>query len=226
MHRITTTAAKLLAGLVFALSCAAIAAHSLNYLSVQFNPNNPFHVSYASGGWPVPAHFYFAGVALLVAPVQLSQGLRRRWPALHRCVGWLYVGCVTVAGFAGVVLAFAAQGGWSTGASFLALALLWLYTTAMALIGVIGGDIAAHRRWMLRSVALTFAAVTLRIYLGLGLAVFALPFLQAYLIAAWACWPLNLIAVECYLRWSARPQRRGAIESAVGTDSAFARRSA
>ena len=63
------TALKFGAATVFVLSSAMIALHAFNYLSVQFNPRNPFHVSYAEGGWAIPAHFYCAGLALLLAPV-------------------------------------------------------------------------------------------------------------------------------------------------------------
>ncbi len=51
------------------------------------------------------------------------------------------------------------------------------------------------RVWMIRSYALTFAAVTLRIWLPLS-QVAGLPFAQAYPAIAWFCWVPNLIVVE------------------------------
>jgi ABC-type spermidine/putrescine transport system permease subunit II len=60
-------------------------------------------------------------------------------------------------------------------------------------------DFAAHRRWMIRSFALTFAAVTLRLYLPLG---FLLPvsFDDAYRVISFLCWVPNLLAAEWLLR--------------------------
>jgi hypothetical protein len=52
---------------------------------------------------------------------------------------------------------------------------------------------------MLRSYALTAAAITLRIYLPL-LFVFHWPFAIGYPAIAWLCWIPNMIAVELYLR--------------------------
>lgn len=191
---------KLLVNFLFALGCVSIAFHALRYLNVQFNPSNPFHVSFLEAGWMVPAHFFAAGVALLIAPLQISQKLRSRWPSAHRCIGWLYAATVAIGGVAGVLMAFRAQGGWPTGSSFLSLALLWMGTTTLGIYYAIQKRFALHREWMLRSVALTFSGVTLRIYLGLGLGVFGLRFAEAYLIAAWLSWPLNLLLLEVYLR--------------------------
>lgn len=58
-------------------------------------------------------------------------------------------------------------------------------------------DFQAHRKWMARSFALTFGAVTLRIYLPSFLAM-GLPFDKAYPLVAWVSWVPNLLAVELF----------------------------
>jgi hypothetical protein len=60
-------------------------------------------------------------------------------------------------------------------------------------------DTATHGRWMRRSYALCFGAVTLRILLALFLAA-GLTFDTAYRIVSWASWLVNLAAVEWWLR--------------------------
>ena len=52
---------------------------------------------------------------------------------------------------------------------------------------------------MIRSYALTYAAVTLRIYLPLSLMA-ALPMQAAYPAIAWLCWVPNLLVAEWYVR--------------------------
>jgi len=197
-----------LAFLLFTLACIGIALHAFDYLLREFNPRNPFHVSFAAAGWAVPAHFFGAGLALLLLPLQFSTWLRGRWPAMHRTAGWLYVLAVLIGGVSGLILAPRAQGGWSTGSSFLLLGLIWLVATGLALRHALARRHAAHRRWMLRSAAMTFGAPTLRLYLGLGLGVFGLGFSEAYLLAAWLCWPVNLLLVEIYLRRESMATRR------------------
>lgn len=58
---------------------------------------------------------------------------------------------------------------------------------------------AAHRVWMMRSAALTFADVTLRLWLPLQL-VAGIPFETACAIVAWLCWVPNLIVAHYLLK--------------------------
>jgi len=185
---------------VFALSCAAIAVYALKFLYGPFQPRNPLHARFALSGWSVPAHFFFAGFALLLAPLQVNAWLRGRWPRVHRVGGWLYAGCVLVGGAGALALAPQAQGGLVNTVAFTLLALLWIAATAIGIGCAVAGDMARHRRWMWRSVALTASAVTLRLILGVGLGVLHAPFMPVYIVAAWGCWTINLALCELWLR--------------------------
>lgn len=185
--------------LVFTASCLIFAALAFAYLYQGFNPRNPFHLRFAEAGWAVPGHFFAAGLALALAPLQASAWVRRRWPAVHRTGGWLSVAAIAIGGVSGLLLAPGAQGGLPNAINFALLSVLWLLFTGAGVYFALAGDFQRHRRWMLRSLALTFAAVTLRAYLGLGLLA-GLPFAVAYTSAAWLCWTVNLIALECWLR--------------------------
>ena len=77
--------------------------------------------------------------------------------------------------------------------------MIWLGVTAMGLVHGIRRNLVQHRAWMLRSVALTFAAVTLRLYLGAVMSM-GLPFEIFYPAIAWLCWVPNAIVMELYLR--------------------------
>lgn len=98
-------------------------------------------------------------------------------------------------GGSGIALATISQYGLPTHVGFGLLATLWLFSTAMAYRYIRGGNLAIHRRWMIRSYALTFAAVTLRIYLPLS-QVAGVPFEPAYQIISWFCWVPNLVVAE------------------------------
>jgi Predicted membrane protein (DUF2306) len=71
---------------------------------------------------------------------------------------------------------------------------------------ILRGAALAHQRWMIRSYALTAAAITLRIYLPLSLA-FHWPYSIAYPAIAWLCWIPNAVAAEAYLRLMPTPSR-------------------
>ncbi len=111
-------------------------------------------------------HVFASAVAMALGPFQFSARLRARNPALHRWMGRLYLGIgVLFGGLAGLYVALYAFGGTIAQAGFACLALAWLYTGARAYAAIRARDLVAHRRWMVRNFALTFAAVTLRIWL-------------------------------------------------------------
>jgi len=146
-----------------------------------------------------PAAFYVhiggASTALLVGPWQFLVGLRRTHPAVHRAMGMLYVAACLIGGLAALPIALGSNGGPIAAAGFLTLAVLWLWTTARAVVAIVSGDMPAHRRWMVRSFALTLAGVTLRLYLPVAL-IGPFGFHGAYAAIAWLCWAPNLLLAD------------------------------
>jgi uncharacterized membrane protein len=159
-------------------------------------PNFTLHRSALTG------HAAFAGVALLIGPLQFLDTLRRRRPTLHRRLGWLYVGMVALGGAFALPLTLHAAFGPIAGAGFLTLDIVWLVTTAVAVGSAIKLRFDIHRRWMLRSYALAAAAISLRIMLPLS-GLMGLPAAPSYRAIAWLCWLINLAIVETWLRLGA-----------------------
>ena len=159
---------------------------------------------------PLAAYLHLAGsgIALAIGPFQLNARLRSRFLRVHRWMGRTYVICVLFGGAAALALATASQAGLPTHVGFGLLALLWLFTTGNAYRHIRAGDRVSHRRWMIRSYALTFAAVTLRIYLPLS-QIAGIPFDAAYQTISWLCWVPNLIVAE----WIILRQRAPAVIS-------------
>ena len=154
------------------------------------------------------AHIFGSAVALIIGPFQFWTRLRNERPRLHRWLGrcYLLIG-VGIGGSTGLFMAFHAFGGLPAKLGFGVLAVLWLYTGYRAYRAIRARDIAAHRRWMVRNFALTFAAVTLRLYLPTAMAS-GFVFEPAYVAVAWLCWVPNLIAAEWLLnRIPVRPAR-------------------
>ena len=143
-------------------------------------------------------HIVFAPVALALVPFQFWDGLRARRPALHRWMGRIYGMSILIAGVSGLALALTTQSGALAGWGFGLLAVFWLFVTARAVQLAMAGDIAAHRRWMIRSAALTFSAVTLRTMLPFG--EILVGFDVAYPYIAWACWVPNLLFAQWWLK--------------------------
>ncbi|MGE0394084.1 MAG: DUF2306 domain-containing protein [Vicinamibacterales bacterium] len=148
---------------------------------------------------PTAAHLFFGPFALAAGALQFNARIRATRPVVHRRLGWVYAASVLVSGIGGLLMAFVSDGGAVTHWGFGVLAVGWLATTAAALRAILRGDTATHERWMRRSYAFCFGAVTLRILLPL-LIVTGLSFGTAYRVVSWASWLVNLAAVEWWLR--------------------------
>lgn len=150
---------------------------------------------------PLPAwgHFLGGAVALVTGAAQLNTRLRNRWLGLHRWLGRTYAVAVAIGGLAALAMAPHAVTGTLAASGFAVLALCWLGTTALAVHAIRRRRMAEHRDWMVRSYALTLAAVTLRIYLPLS-QVAGISFMLAYPVIAWLCWVPNALVAEWFLR--------------------------
>jgi Predicted membrane protein (DUF2306) len=84
------------------------------------------------------------------------------------------------------------------------LAAAWLYSGIQAYLAIRAGSVAAHRIWMVRNFALTFAAVMLRLYLA-GSVIAGIEFDVAYPYIAWICWVPNLVAAELLFNKTRNP---------------------
>jgi uncharacterized membrane protein len=149
------------------------------------------------------AHIVFAGAALLLSPIQLSGWVRARVPRLHRVIGRIVLFSIVVAGTAGFLLAGVNVAGPVGTAGFGALAVLWVTFALLGLRAILRRDVVAHRRWMLRTFAMTYAAVTLRLWL-LALIPLLGDFRSAYLLVPFLSWVPNLVVVELLLRRTPR----------------------
>lgn len=156
----------------------------------------------------LPAHAALGGTALLLGFLQILPRLRNGYPKVHRWIGRTYAASCLVGGAAGLILAFGASTGAVTTLGFGTLAVLWLGTTAVGWRMARAGRFADHRRWMIRSFAVTFAFVTFRLELQLGVVLLGLPFEVSYQGAAVLCWITNLAVVELILRRGKARARR------------------
>jgi uncharacterized membrane protein len=161
-------------------------------------------------------HAFGGAIALLAGPLQFVPPFRERNWNRHRFLGWIYCSAVLLGWCASLWIAPHSQTGWIASAGFLALGAAWIVTTGLAVRFILRGDAMRHRRWMIRSFALTAAAITLRLYLPLIFA-FHWNFSIAYPAIAWLCWIPNALAAEVYLRFAPMPSRVALPASLAGS---------
>lgn len=103
-------------------------------------------------------------------------------------MGRAYLIAVVLGSTAGLGMATVSLGGLVTNTGFDLLAGLWFLTAWFVYSLICGADIGFHREWMIRNYALTFDAVTLRLYVPFLIMAFHVKIMQAYLTVSRLCW--------------------------------------
>lgn len=177
--------------------------------------------AYGFQAWPVQLAFYlhigFGGLALVLGPWQFARWLRERFPMVHRTIGRCYVISVGLATLGALVMSPFNSVGIPGFFGFAPLAVLWALTTGQAYRAARNGDFRSHQAWMIRSFSLTYAAVTLRLWLG-ALILVQIPFMapgtfthvfaQAYAGLPYLGWIPNLVVAEFIVRRRGLPTLR------------------
>jgi uncharacterized membrane protein len=183
-------------GLTAALS-AGLAVFSYRYLPAIGPMPAAILQNLFARPW-LDVHVAGAATALLVGPLQLLPRLRRN-RALHRLLGRVYVISCLIGGAAGFVVAFGSTAGPIATLGFASLAVTWITVNILGWRAALARRFDDHRAWMIRSFAMTFGAVTLRLYIVL-LPMAGVSFLDAYRASSFLAWIPNLILAEFYLR--------------------------
>lgn len=162
-------------------------------------------------------HVVGSMLALIIGPFQFLPGIRKgRWLKIHRWLGRTYLLSILFGGLAGLYMAQFAYGGIISRLGFGVLACLWLYTGYRAYRHIRNKEVEAHRQWMIRNYALTFAGVMLRVWVPLTTGLGA-DFTTAYVIIAWACWVPNLIFAQWIISNTRSSQPRARIVQLPGS---------
>ena len=154
-------------------------------------------------------HVFSAVIALFAGFTQFSADFLKYNKKLHRIFGKIYVWNILVINFpTAMILAIYANGGLIGKTAFVILDILWFYFTYVAFICALKKDFINHRYNMIRSYALTFSAITLRLWKIIILAFFAVDPAILYTIQSWLGFLPNLIVAELIIYYYKRNVKR------------------
>jgi len=149
-------------------------------------------------------HVFSIIPALLAGFTQFSRHILKEHKPLHRLMGRIYAyDILLINAPAAMVLAVNANGLLPGRAAFVTLDCLWFWFTFKAVLEARKGNIAAHRRYMIRSYALTLSAVMLRGWKLIILSFVYVDPLHLYMIDAWIGFVPNLLFAEWLITRSA-----------------------
>ena len=154
---------------VFA-AVAAMAAYVLYHQEAfLIDPRHPAWHHYEPFKWWLLPHGIAGACALLLAPLQFAEGLRRRYTIVHRTTGTIYViGCLVLAPL-GLYIQYLdeAQG---AARSFTIETTIQsstlMITTAFGLYFALKRQFTYHRQWMIRSYAVALTFLQVRVIIG------------------------------------------------------------
>lgn len=160
---------------------------------VYFPEQKMVYMAHTAG---IVVHVGAAMLAIIIGPFQfLPRSITKRYLRFHRWLGRIYLVSVLISGLAGLYMAQFAYGGLPARLGFALLAISWLFSGLMAYHRIRNKEVQSHRQWMIRNYALTFAGVTLRLWIPIFLAA-GYEFAEAYIAIAWLCWVPNLMVAE------------------------------
>lgn len=168
-------------------------------------------------------HVVFGSIAMLTCCFQVWPWFRAKHPGWHRVAGRIYVfGGVLPGGIVGLYIVWNTPFGPSARVSGLIVAALWLTFTVVGLRMALRRRFVEHRRWMLRSFALTMSIVLNRVF-GIPAVLLMLPQLDTAFdgnqdlliqsstsISTWLSWTVALLAVEWWLERGTSARGRAA----------------
>jgi hypothetical protein len=132
---------------------------------------------------------------------QFIPGLFHTKPRLHQNLGKLYVlSVLLLAAPSGLILAFYANGGLPAKAGFIMQCIVWWFTTLLAWKEIHNKQWLLHIEWMIRSFAVTLAAMSLRLESYVMYYFLGTKPIETYLTVTWLSWTGNLLIAEVAIR--------------------------
>lgn len=167
-------------------------------------------------------HVIFGSIAMITCCLQIWPWFRERYPQAHRRIGRVYVfgGCLPSGVLGLIVSVTTPYFGPVTAASGVVLASLWVACTLAGWRMARQRRFVDHRRWMVRSFALTLSIITNRLW-GVVFVIALSPELETTFhgdeallastvsaLSAWLGWVLPLLFAEWWLERGDAAKRR------------------
>ncbi|GAA3967060.1 DUF2306 domain-containing protein [Hymenobacter antarcticus] len=167
--------------------------HFLTTKSDETNENPIFRLGFY-------VHITTSLLVLVAGLFQFLPLLAQRGPGLHRQLGKFYIiGILALAAPSGLILARFANGGLAAQVGFSLQCVVWWLCTWRAYQAARQRQWSLHVDWMLRSYAVTLAALALRGESYVLYYVFETKPIETYLTVTWLSWVGNLVLVEILL---------------------------
>lgn len=128
-----------------------------------FNPADPHWKHVAPIKYLLMLHGIGGATALTIGALQMSSRIRRLRPAIHRVLGKIYLGAVSISAPVAVYMGTSTLEPRSIRVEQVFQGGFWLASAWIAFACIRSGQIPLHKAWMMRSYAFTLIFVTSRV---------------------------------------------------------------
>lgn len=176
--------------------------------------------NFTSHYWFLVGHILFGSIAMVGALFQIWPWFRNKYPVAHRRIGRVYVFAgVLPSGLMALTIGALSPFGPVTRVSDVLLSVLWLGCTFAGWRAVRERRFGDHRRWMIRSFALTMSVIVNRVVAPIAVATLEPQIPTTFggseiaygqsiaAISSWLSWTLVLIVTQWYLDRRPSPKR-------------------
>jgi hypothetical protein len=151
---------------------------------------------------------------MLLAPLQFAKRLRTGYPQAHHVIGYIVLISGLIIGSTALIMGFTmAVGGITETLAVTLYGIAFLFSLVKAYLHIIKREIALHREWMIRAVAIGLAVSTTRPIVGVFFATSrftGLTVQQFFGVAFWIAFTLHVIVAEVWIR-----RTRGIVHSST-----------
>lgn len=165
-------------------------------------PTDAFRIRYIRHPRVALLHMIPGLLFLTLGPLQFIPRVRQRHLGFHRGLGRVLTLCAAVSGLFALIVSFRlpAFGGLSTQAATVFFGVIFLFSLAKAIRHIRRKEVLLHREWMIRTFALAMGAATIRLIVGLFLALSNRASEEVFGTSFWLGFSLNLLVAEVWIR--------------------------
>ncbi len=169
--------------------------------SPGFQPPADFNPRYYEHPYLTLTHVVCGILFMVLGPLQFVAAIRNRWIGFHRWCGRVFliaslIGVLTALAFVAVLPVF---GSFSSSVAVFLASVVFLISIVQGYRHIRRFEIAEHREWMIRALAIGLGISTFRVLIPILIGLFGVSFTEAWDTVAWLGFVINISVAEAWI---------------------------
>lgn len=167
--------------------------------------------------WPfatsILPHVIAGTVAIVLGPIQFIGTIRRRYPRVHRVIGYTYLIAIIIGSLSAFNMSFHVELTRTVAfaVGLFCLGVCWLISGLLAYVAIYRGNVALHQQLLAQNYALTFSFALTRFLWDLDIAFIQDMGPMRYITMGWAGWIIPFALTGFYFQFKATSRKTPAV---------------